>query len=95
MQRVNVLIALVIAFAFSNVKADEMTQSDWSGGQGVHGPVTGWGDAFDSETDVNWSGQPGGLILAQTPSATPAKHIVADATGFPEVAGLRRVFTRT
>ncbi|MBD3368728.1 hypothetical protein GF402_00005, partial [Candidatus Fermentibacteria bacterium] len=43
--------------------AGTATQTDWSGGDGVWGPVTSWGDEFYVDTDVNWSDSPGNLNL--------------------------------
>ncbi len=36
-------------------KNDVFTQSDWSGGEGLDGPVTDYTDSFSSSTDVDYS----------------------------------------
>jgi hypothetical protein len=72
------VIALVSAAQFAQATANEAAQTDWSGGPGVLGPVTDWGDKFDSEDYVSWSGWPGELILEGTPLTTPIKHVVTN-----------------
>jgi hypothetical protein len=71
--------ALALTAQFAQATTNEAEQTDWSGGPGVGGPVTDWGDNFDSEDYVSWSSQPGELILEGTPLTTPIKHVVADA----------------
>ncbi|MBD3368729.1 T9SS type A sorting domain-containing protein [Candidatus Fermentibacteria bacterium] len=41
-------------------------QTDWSGGDGVWGPVIDWGDEFYSDTDASWSESPGELQISET-----------------------------
>jgi hypothetical protein len=55
---------------------DEATQTDWAGGPGVPGPVTDWGDTFDSTTDVNWYTTPGDLVLHRIALSPTVEHIV-------------------
>jgi hypothetical protein len=50
-------------------------QTDWSGGPGVSGPVTDWGNMFDMGNGTNWSTSAGELILAYSP---PHEHIIHD-----------------
>jgi len=40
-------------------------QTDWSGGDGVPGPVWNWGNEFYLSSSINWLGDPGSLILMQ------------------------------
>ncbi|MCD4734148.1 T9SS type A sorting domain-containing protein [bacterium] len=47
--------------------ADDAVQTDWSGGGGVDGPVTDWGNRFDRPININWSDFPGELHLALAP----------------------------
>jgi hypothetical protein len=42
--------------------ADSAVQTDWSGGGGVQGPVTDWGDTFHQATGIDWQ-SPGSLTL--------------------------------
>jgi hypothetical protein len=75
------IIALAVTGLVVNATqatTNEASQTDWSGGPGVPGPVTDWGDRFDSEDYVSWSAWPGELILEGTPLTTPTKHVVDD-----------------
>jgi len=71
----------VLAFTaqYAQATTNEVEQTDWSGGPGVGGPVTDWGDVFDHEIYASWSSWPGELILEGTPLTTPIKHVVDDA----------------
>ncbi|RLA72344.1 MAG: hypothetical protein DRG30_07480, partial [Epsilonproteobacteria bacterium] len=60
------LIAAVVAVIACSALADTGIQYDWSGGPGVQGPVTDWGDRFLSSTLVNWAGDAGNLLLERT-----------------------------
>ncbi|UCE26759.1 MAG: VCBS repeat-containing protein, partial [Candidatus Coatesbacteria bacterium] len=53
----------------------EATQTDWSGGPDVPGPVTDWDDTFDTSTDVSWLDFPGELHLSSSPK-TSVEHTV-------------------
>jgi len=64
---------------FAQATTNEAAQTDWSGGPGVGGPVTDWGDDFDHEIYASWSSKSGELILEGTPLTTPIKHVVDDA----------------
>lgn len=48
----------------------DQTQSDWSGGNGIPGPVATWGDGFESSTDMDWFGTAGQISLVSV-SAVP------------------------
>jgi hypothetical protein len=43
--------------------AGSASQTDWSGGPGVPGPVTDWGNTFDVGSDLDWDTTPGQLSL--------------------------------
>jgi len=45
----------------------DATQTDWSGGDGVPGPVTDWGTEFDETTDTDYAGSPGDIYLGRLP----------------------------
>ena len=47
------------------------TQTDWSGGSGVPGPVTDWGNSYDVTEQINDSGNSLSLMLV-----TPVEHTV-------------------
>lgn len=74
MRHLSILTLAIISLTVSAF-ADDATQTDWSGGDGVPGPVTDWADQFDSSTDINWLGTPGELRLSSMP-ITPVEHIV-------------------
>jgi hypothetical protein len=69
-----ILAAALVTCAYGH--SYEAAQTDWSGGGGVPGPVTDWGDTFDGATNVDWSGTPGELVLG--PGLT--EKIITDAT---------------
>lgn len=46
-------------------------QSDWSGGEGVAGPVTAWGDQFDAATNLSTEAVPGRVLLSGVAEAVP------------------------
>jgi hypothetical protein len=59
------LFSLLLLLAFP-ASALEVSQTDWSGGGGVEGPVTDWGTQFDTSTDINFAGSPGDLTLGHS-----------------------------
>ncbi len=56
------LLAGLLCLA-GNISAETATQSDWSGGPGVTGPVLNWGNAFGLSSDIDFSDLPGELSL--------------------------------
>jgi len=66
-----VFMLFVISIAFSGT----VSQTDWSGGAGVQGPVLDWSDAFYS-TDGISSVVDGIIKLALNP-ITPVEHVIA------------------
>ena len=52
------------------------TQTDWSGGPAVFGPVQQWNREFLSATETAWRPIPGQLALACTPLDQPIQHII-------------------
>ncbi|MCD4707243.1 MAG: T9SS type A sorting domain-containing protein [Candidatus Sabulitectum sp.] len=69
--RKHLLTVFVLSAASFAVTA---TQTDWSGGSGVPGPVTDWGNSYDVADQINDSGS--SLCLLTGPLATPLKHTV-------------------
>jgi len=65
------------------VNADSATQTDWSEGSGVLGPVIDWNSQFFYSSDIVWDSLPGAIALSQT-----IEHTV-DA----EVDGLNCVYS--
>jgi len=69
-------ITIIIVLSVASVSlAQTDTQTDWSGGDGVSGPVLTWENAFDMEIGVNWNTSSGELILDYT---TPMEHGIAN-----------------
>ena len=52
-------IMLLVSIAYSGSE----TQTDWSGGDGVPGPVDSWGIFFSTSVDINFSSVPGSIQL--------------------------------
>jgi len=63
--------------AGAQIRTEEALQTDWSGGDGVSGPVAFWEASFDSCRDVSWLSLPGRIALASDPLAAPAMHLIA------------------
>ena len=70
------VISLMSVLTLSPAVAGTATQTDWSGGDGVPGPVTDWGDTFDFEIDIYWSGSSDDLFLDIIILNVPVEHIV-------------------
>ncbi len=58
------------------LRAEFATQTDWSGGPGVFGPVTDWGETFESSVDISWLSIPGQITLSSIALPTPIEHLV-------------------
>jgi len=57
-------------------------QTDWSGGDGIWGPVIDWGNEYYADTDIECYIDPSNAILQKTMSLIPLKHTVdGDFTG--------------
>jgi len=64
-------------------RGDTATQTDWSGGYGVPGPVTDWGTRFDAAESIAWASGAGAFALAPD---LPTPHDVTQ--DFNEPAGV-------
>ncbi len=53
------------------------TQTDWSGGTDVFGPVLHWGDQFPTAADAAWRSIPGQLAHSCTPLDQPVQTVIA------------------
>jgi len=72
-----VLISMVILLSLAAAAwTDEAVQTDWSGGDGLPGPVTDWGDEFDSSAGVSWLALPGRISLSSSALLTPVEHLI-------------------
>lgn len=58
------IVALLFLFSVVSL-SDTTTQTDWSGGAGVPGPVTDWGNNYDISSNINPYGS--GITLAWEP----------------------------
>ena len=74
-----VLITVILGLASAGSLWADVTQTDWSGGGGITGPVTAWEDQFDTAAGVSWLSVPGQLALSSQPLAAPIEHLLSDA----------------
>ena len=79
------LAPLVLCLAASATADYSMTQTNWYGGDGNPGPVTAWGDDFNSCSDVVYYVTEGELILGNS-FITPVKHDISG--GMDDVAAV-------
>jgi hypothetical protein len=54
---------LLIILCITITSADSATQTDWSGGPGIWGPVGMWNNQFYHSSEVEWDGLPGDIVL--------------------------------
>ncbi len=71
--------AVLVVVLSGSVLADEAVQSDWSGGDGIPGPVTAWGGEFHVSAGVSWLAVPGTLALSSSALASPQGHLIDDS----------------
>jgi hypothetical protein len=71
--RRTILISLIALVFGTMAIAETATQTDWSGGAGISGPVLNWGNTFDMENNLNWYSVGGELSLDYS---TPIEHSV-------------------
>ncbi len=87
--------------------AGSSSQTDWSGGDGIPGPVWEWGNEFDLDSGIQSYTIPGSVSLHNA-LPDPIEHMVAgsidgatsvyatdiDGDGDTDVLGVARVFRR-
>ena len=76
------LFVFVISFAILSpfqVYAGTATQTDWSGGDGIFGPVIDWGSEFYLDTDIESYNYPSDIVLQKTIALIPLEHTVDGA----------------
>ncbi len=61
-----IILPLMIFGSFMAVYANSAIQTDWSGGDGVLGPVQDWGNEFYQYSTVDWIDNPDILLLMQS-----------------------------
>jgi len=57
--------SVVALLLISLVHADSAVQTDWSGGDDILGPVCEWTNEFYQSLCIDWSDNPGSLLLSQ------------------------------
>jgi FG-GAP-like repeat len=82
MGRILFFVLLFQLFTIS-VFGSETIQSDWSGGDGLIGPVSEWGDRFDTATAISWRSVPGQLALSSAAMRDPVFHTISNAYVHP------------
>jgi hypothetical protein len=75
------LFAIPLIVLSGAVWAESATQTDWSGGPGVAGPVSTWTDDFYLGTDLDWDTEPGQLKLVINKAENVIDPSVAQAYG--------------
>ena len=60
-----IFLPFLILSSITVTYADSAVQTDWSGGDGILGPVLDWGDEFYQSLYIDWSNYPGFLLLSQ------------------------------
>ncbi|MCP4231878.1 MAG: T9SS type A sorting domain-containing protein [bacterium] len=76
------LIALLFSVTIYSV-ADQASQTNWVGGPNEPGPVTDFGNTYDTSEDINWEYFPGTLRLANAISGSEPPNHIADRAGDP------------
>ncbi len=66
-------LAALLFLGLPSLTAQEVVQTDWSGGAAASGPTTAWGNRFDTAVDISWRAVPGQLALSST--AIPAPQV--------------------
>jgi hypothetical protein len=57
-----VFLPFLIFGCYLPIYADSAVQTDWSGGDGILGPVLDWGNEFFQSSSIDWSSNPGSLL---------------------------------
>ena len=74
--KTSVVFCLFLLLTPAITHAGTVFQTDWSGGNGIPGPVTDLEDTFDTESEMNWSGISGELTLGKVLLTPSVKHTV-------------------
>ena len=73
-----VLIVLAGIIIPLEAYAGTSTQTDWSGGEGVWGPVTDWGTEFYLDTDIECYISTSSILLQKVMLLTPLEYTVGE-----------------
>jgi hypothetical protein len=69
-----ILLILVVIGLIAMTQTQTAIQTDWSGGQGIQGPVINWENTFDVENGINWLSSMGELKLNYS---SPMEHTIS------------------
>ena len=69
-------IVLTMLLVFWLSFASDVTQTDWSGGDGIPGPVTNWGTTFDTAESIDWLTDTGNLLISNSILTSSVEHTV-------------------
>ncbi len=81
-----IMFVLVISLAILTpfkAYAGTATQTDWSGGDGIWGPVIDWSNEFYADTDIECYNDPSNIILQKTIALIPQEHTVDETFPTP------------
>jgi hypothetical protein len=70
------IIVICFFFATGFLRAEFASQTDWSGGPGIQGPVNEWSETFESSIDISWLSIPGQIALSSIALTTPIEHLI-------------------
>ncbi len=73
----------VTMFFLVNLFASPAVQSDWSGGPGINGPETSWGNQFNSSESIAWNSISGQFQLSSLPLSQTVEHQVYEGIQNP------------
>ncbi len=72
-----VVVFIFSVFLFPSIlMASSATQTDWSGGAGILGPVIDWGNEFYIGTDIDCYHSPSSILLQKSIVLVPIEHTV-------------------
>ena len=74
--KILVLIVSLVTLAPFEAYAGTAIQTDWSGGDGIYGPVLDWGNEFYADTDIECYNSSSNITLQKTIALTPLEHTV-------------------
>lgn len=75
--RIKQIFFIILTISSGSVFADSAIQTNWSGGDGVLGPVSNWSDVFSSSSLIEFEYQPGSIMLEYNTD----RHTVGDIIG--------------
>ena len=81
MQRVCAILSF--ALPLTTLAQIPSTQTDWSGGPGVLGPVAEWADSFDQGSDASWRAIKGQVTISGELLSSPVRHVIIGNTNHP------------